>query len=89
MNTREFPVLTDGDRELIDRLAVGLGKDLLERFLTGTISGWAEAMQQPTAALNALGMNGERAERTIEHKQRTFERAVSEFGTSNAVDTNG
>jgi ABC-type nitrate/sulfonate/bicarbonate transport system substrate-binding protein/predicted transcriptional regulator len=61
-------------------------QDLLERFLTGTIAGWAEAIQQPTAALNALGMNGED---TIERERRTFERAVSEFGMSSAVDTNG
>jgi ABC-type nitrate/sulfonate/bicarbonate transport system substrate-binding protein/predicted transcriptional regulator len=80
----QFPIYGQGivvtEQMLCERQSV------LERFLTGTIAGWAEAIQQPTVAVSALG--GER-ERAIERERRTFERAVDEFGTSNAVETNG
>jgi ABC-type nitrate/sulfonate/bicarbonate transport system substrate-binding protein/predicted transcriptional regulator len=61
-------------------------QSVLKRFLKGTITGWAEAIQQPTTAVNALDVEGEN---TIERERQTFEQAASEFAASSAVDKNG
>ncbi len=59
---------------------------MLERFLAGTVMGWAEARQHPAAAVRAVDMENESA---LDDERRTFERAVSEFTTGSAVEKHG
>jgi ABC-type nitrate/sulfonate/bicarbonate transport system substrate-binding protein len=57
----------------------------LERFLAGTVAGWAEAVRRPAAAVHAV----ERDEDGSDLDSRTFERAVGEFATGSAVENHG
>lgn len=58
----------------------------LERFLAGTIAGWAEACHDPTpAATHVATLSGSDPERV----KTTFESALCEFGGSEAVRENG
>jgi ABC-type nitrate/sulfonate/bicarbonate transport system substrate-binding protein len=57
----------------------------LERFLAGTVAGWAEAVRRPAAAVHAV----ERDEDGSDLDSRTFERAVEEFATGSAVENHG
>jgi ABC-type nitrate/sulfonate/bicarbonate transport system substrate-binding protein len=73
------PALVTTERVLRER------RPALERFLAGTVTGWAEAVRQPAAAVRAVERDSEAAD-TASH---TFERAVSEFATASAVAKHG
>lgn len=59
----------------------------LQRFLAGTVAGWAAALADPAAAVGALGTDEPADESTDEG--RTFEYAVEHFGGGSAVADNG
>ncbi|HET7323591.1 MAG TPA: ABC transporter substrate-binding protein [Halococcus sp.] len=71
------PALVITERTLRER------QPALERFLAGTVAGWAETIEHPEAAVRAVGAG----ESVGEH--RVFERAVERFATGSAVEKHG
>jgi len=59
---------------------------ILRRFLTGTVRGWVQAWQCPDAAVEAIAVEDDASPSRVKW---TFERAVEEFGESDAVDEHG
>lgn len=74
------PTLVVHERLLAER------PSLLERFLAGTMAGWASARGDPDAAVDAVAaQTGESSDRV----RRTFEHAIEEFAASDAVRAHG
>lgn len=70
------PTLVIREETLFDRTA------LLGRLLERTIHGWADARHRPDDAARAIAAE---SDETPEEVRRTFERAVEEFATADAV----
>lgn len=59
---------------------------LLERFLAGTMAGWATAQQDPDAAVRAITAE---TEESADRVREPFQQAIERFATSDAVDAHG
>ena len=78
------PALVTTERTLCERRAA------LNAFLAGTVTGWAEAVRHPAAAVRAVARHAESpGERAADHERWTLERAVAEFGAGSAVAKHG
>lgn len=60
----------------------------LERFLAGTVAGWAEATECPEAAVCVVAED-ELTDEQQARDRRTFERAVEKFATGSEVEKHG
>jgi len=77
------PALVTTERTLRER------QQALERFLVGTVMGWAEAVEHPETAVRTVARNDTADERGLNRERRTFERAAAEFATGSAVEKHG
>lgn len=77
------PTLVTTERTLRER------QQALERFLVGTVTGWAEAVENPETAVRAVASDDTADERGLDNERRTFERAAAEFATRGAVAKHG
>lgn len=82
--TDHFPVPGPAVIARADRLAAD--PDAVERFLVGTMSGWATARRTPRAAARAVA---ERSESTVDAERRRFEVACDRFADADAVRNHG
>jgi ABC-type nitrate/sulfonate/bicarbonate transport system substrate-binding protein len=74
------PALVTTEQTLCER------RPVLERFLAGTVAGWAETVRQPAAAVRTVE-HGE--DECVDPDPQTFERAIKEFTTGGAVEKHG
>jgi ABC-type nitrate/sulfonate/bicarbonate transport system substrate-binding protein len=74
------PALVTTEQTLCER------RPTLERFLAGTVAGWAEAVRRPAAAVRAVEHDENEC---VDSDLQTFERAVRGFATGGAVEKHG
>lgn len=74
------PTLVVHEETLLERTA------LLGRFLERTMRGWADARRRPDDAIRAIAVEGDESPEEV---RRTFEQAVEEFATTDAVREHG
>ena len=79
-----FPIY--GPTLVVHEEALASETPRLERFLAGTIAGWAETCHDPTPAATHVA---ELSDSSPGRVARTFEDALGSFGTSEAVTENG
>jgi ABC-type nitrate/sulfonate/bicarbonate transport system substrate-binding protein len=77
------PALVTTEQTLRER------QQALERFLVGTVMGWAAAVEHPETAVRAVTGDETADERSLDRERRTFERAAAEFATGSAVTKHG
>lgn len=83
--TDHFPIY--GPTLVVQERTLARRQPLLERFLAGTMAGWATARRDPDAAVRALTTRADAD--SPERVRHTFERALEEFATSDAVRAHG
>lgn len=76
------PALVTTERTVRER------RSALERFLVGTVAGWAETTRDPHTAVEAVEAAGGDDDTTLDQR-RTFERALEQFGRGSAVEKHG